>query len=207
MGLREKIQQTLSTKEETSRKTVSINLESELLESVDRIAKEFSKISERNFSRNFIIEEAIKEYVSEAASVLLDLHKVDIGESLEEDEGGSASIEFDLVIYPAHNDGFEETFIGEDCWYSVRIKEDKIPKVKYVAVYRSAPVSGITHYAKVKEISQYMDTNKKIIYFDGPAVQLNNTVQLGATDPNAMRSPRYTTLSKLKNATTVKDLF
>jgi predicted transcriptional regulator len=204
MSLKERIQQTLSTKEEANRKSVSITLEADLLEKVDRVAKSFSKVTEKNFSRNSVIEEAIKEYVAEAGEVLQDIYGIDIGETSEEDTGVT---EFDLAIFPAHNEGFKETFLGEDCWYSVRIKEDKVPKIKYVAVYRAAPISGITHYAKVKEIKQYQDTSKKIIYFEGTAIPLPQTVKLGDTDPNAMRAPRYTTLAKLQSANVVKDLF
>ena len=205
MNLREKIRQTLSTKEEISRKTISISIEADILEQVDRVAKSFSKVSEKSFSRNSVVEEAIKGYVCEATEVLMDMHGIDIRELPEEEHVNN--MDFNLAIFPAHNEGFDETFIGEDCWYSVRIKEDKIPKVKYIAIYRAAPVSGITHYAKVKEIKQYQDTNKKIIIFDGSAIPLSRTIKLGNTDANAMRSPRYTTLEKLLEANVVKDLF
>lgn len=205
MNLREKIRQTLSTKEENSRKTISISIEADILEQVDRVAKSFSKVSEKSFSRNSVVEEAIKGYVCEAAEVLMDMHGIDIRELPEEEDVNN--MDFNLAIFPARNEGFEETFVGEDCWYSVRIKEDKIPKVKYIAIYRAAPVSGITHYAKVKEIKQYQDTNKKIIIFEGSALPLSRTIKLGNTDANAMRSPRYTTLDKLLESNFVKDLF
>lgn len=205
MSLREKIKQTLSAKEESNRKSISINVDAETLDQVDSVAKAFSKISEKNFSRNSIIEEAIKEYLSEAIEILLDTYSIDIGEVPEEDD--TINTEFDLAIFPAHNAGFNSTFIGEDCWYSVRIKEEKVSQIKYVAVYRAAPVSGITHYAKVKEIKQYQDTNKKMVIFDGAAIPLPHTIKLGNTNANAMRSPRYTTIDKLQQANVVKDLF
>ena len=204
MGLREKIQQTLNTREENNRKSVSLIIDSDTLEQVDRVAKAFSKVSEKNFSRNSIIEEAIKEYIVEATDVLLNTYSIDINETNEDD---TISTDFNLAIFPAHNDGFNETFIGEDCWYSVRIKEERIPKIKYVAAYRAAPVSGITHYAKVREIKQYEDTKKKIVIFDGPAIPLPHTIKLGGTDANAMRAPRYTTLEKFQQAQDVKELF
>lgn len=31
--------------------------------------------------------------------------------------------DYDLPILPAHNDGFNETFLEEDCWHDVRIKK------------------------------------------------------------------------------------
>lgn len=203
MTLREKIIKTL-TKEETVRKAVSITLDSELIDRVDKVAKGFTRLSDKTFSRNSIIEAAIKEYIEESEAILSD-KRMDI-EKLEE-ENAVLTDDFDTAIFPAHNDGFEEAFLGENCWYSVRIKESRIPKIKYVAVYRAAPVSGITHYAKVKGIKQYENTGKWIIFFEGSAISLQNTIQLGSTDANAMRSPRYTTLSKLLVANVVADLF
>ena len=203
MTLREKIIKTL-TKEETVRKAVSITLESELIERVDKVAKGFTRLSERTFSRNSIIEAAIKEYIEESEAILRE-KRMDIEEMGE--ESTVLTDDFDTVIFPAHNEGFEEAFLGENCWYPVRIKESRIPKIKYVAAYRAAPVSGITHYAKVKEIKQYENTGKWIIFFEGSAISLQNTIQLGITDANAMRSPRYTTLSKLLLANVVADLF
>ena len=202
MNLHERIKATLKSKEESNRKAISINLDLEMLEKVDKVAKEFSKVGEKNYSRNSIIEMAIQEYINEAEKVLMELN--DNQDSHEEED---AIKEFNLAIFPGYNDGFEETFIGEDCWYPVRIKENKIPKIKYVAIYRAAPISGITHYAKVKEMKQYIDTNKKIIHFDGKAIELPHVIKIGDTKPTAMRSPRYTTLAKLKNAYAVADLF
>lgn len=204
MNLREKIEKTLNTKEESNRKTVSVTLDAAMLEKVDNVAKSFSRVTEKTYSRNSIVELAIQEYIAEAGQVLSDTYGIDIGVEIEEDNDIG---NFDLVIFPAHNDGFNETFLGENQWYSVRMKEDKIPKIKYIAAYRAAPISGITHYAKVKEIEQYKDTEKKIVIFDGTAIKLPQTIKLGETNANAMRAPRYTTLSKLQNAKEVSDLF
>ncbi|MBN1067586.1 hypothetical protein DVW02_06220 [Clostridium botulinum] len=110
-------------------------------------------------------------------------------------------------MFPAHNDGFNETFLGKNCWYAIRIRADKIPKLKYVAIYRAAPISAITHVAEIESIEQYEDTNKKIIYFKDKAIELEQQVKLGDSDANSMRSPRYTTKKKLEKANEVKELF
>ena len=89
----------------------------------------------------------------------------------------------------------------------MRIREDKIPKLKYVAIYRAAPVSAITHWAEIDRIEQYEDTNKKIIYFKNEGVKLEVSVKLGNSDANSMRSPRYTTKEKLLGASEVRNLF
>lgn len=203
MSLRESITNVLNSREEQNKKLISVNLDAALLARVDRVAAGFSRInSTRNFSRNAVIELAVQDYVDEAERVI-----EEYGRNMDSVSEEGADFDYDLAIFPAHNDGFVKAFLGEDKWYSVRIKENKIPKIKYVACYRAAPVSGITHFAKVKEIRPYLDTEKKEILFDGPAIELPEAVKLGATNANAMRSPRYTTLEKLTNAKRVEDLF
>jgi len=114
--------------------------------------------------------------------------------------------EVDLVIFPAHNEGFEERFLGEKRWYPVRIGKDKIKNIKYIALYRSAPVSGITHFAKVGEIKRYEDTDRYLVVLGDP-IKLPETVKLGDTKATAMRTSRYTNLDKLLQANEVADLF
>jgi predicted transcriptional regulator len=203
MSLRDTIEKELDAKEETTKKLISVNLDSELLDRLDRVAQVFTKQnSTRTFSRNYLIELAIRDFVEEAEQVLRE-RGVDIEQFINENREN----DFDLVIFPAANEGFESAFLGEKRWYAVRIREDKIPKIKYVACYRKSPISGVTHYAKVKRIEQYNDTDKKIIYFEGEPVELPQVVKIGEASPIAMRSPRYTTLDKLKRAIEIGELF
>ncbi len=41
----------------------------------------------------------------------------------------------DTIIVPAQKDGFDETFLGEDCWYAIRIAGGMLDKIKYIAAY------------------------------------------------------------------------
>lgn len=204
--IRENIKKVLSNKDEISKKIITVSLDEELITSVDKISKVFSELNKsKSFSRNSIIEMAVKAFVDETTNILSEEYEIDIENELPSSDDNLDN--YDLAIFPAHNEGFEQVFLEENCWYAVRIKNDRIPKIKYVAIYRSAPVSAITHYAKVKEIAQYEDTNKKIIYFEGKAIKLENKVVLGDTDANSMRSPRYTTREKLIKAKDIKQLF
>lgn len=76
-----------------------------------------------------------------------------------------------------------------------------------MVIYREAPISRITHSAKVKAIKQYKHTNKKINYFDGSAIKLPETFILEDINQNAMRSQRDTALKKPTSAKMVADLF
>ncbi len=153
----------LSEKEDLSKKTITINLDSMVLLEVDRLAKAFSKVNPtKTFSRNSIIETSIISFLSESASVLLEEH----GLNVHDDEwlSAEATIEeaYDLLVLPAHNEGFKKAFLGENAWYPFRIREDRIGKINYIAIYRAAPVSGITHYAKVDRITQF--ENRKRLF-------------------------------------------
>ena len=64
------------------------------------------------------------------------------------------------IIVPAQQDGFDEVFLGENCWYAIRVAGGMLPKIKYIAAYRSQPVSAITHYARVSNIKPYGETGK-----------------------------------------------
>lgn len=61
----------------------------------------------------------------------------------------------DTIVIPAQKDGFDEVFLGQHCWYAIRIAGGMLPKIKWIAAYQTSPVSSITHYAPVKSIEPY----------------------------------------------------
>jgi len=212
--LQETIRKTLSrSKEEGSKKQISLVIDERLLQMSDVIIEQFKSLTNGKLvtSRNQLFEKAIDEYVQAASDVLLQDHYINIEEMVEqiekEDESTILSEKWDLVIFPAQNKGFEEVFLGKNQWYSVRIASWRIPKIKYVACYRGAPYSGITHYAKVKEIKPHSDPGKYVIFFDSEPIKLNHTVKLGNSDVMTVRKSRYTSLEKLENANEVYDLW
>lgn len=112
--------------------------------------------------------------------------------------------DFDTVIVPAYEEGFEKVFIGQNCWYEIRIAEENLRKIKYVAVYRTAPTSAITHHAPVDHIEPYGTNGKYKLVLSEPAKALPH--QVGETPPGAMQGSRYTTLKKLLAAKKFTDL-
>jgi len=115
--------------------------------------------------------------------------------------------EIDTIVVPAQEEGFQEAFIKENCWYAIRIHSSMISQIKYIAAYRVAPESAITHYAKVKEIKQWQDTNKYIIYFEEPAKKINPIRLVPKSITKAPQNSRYTSLKKLQKAKTLDDAF
>lgn len=115
--------------------------------------------------------------------------------------------DLDTVVVPAKEEGFNETFIGEKCWYQIRISAAMIPKIKYVAAYQVAPISAITHVAEVDRIEKYKDSDKYILYFKNNAKQIQKITLSGQTKGKAPQAPRYTSYTKLMEANTLDDLW
>ncbi len=130
--------------------------------------------------------------------------------NLNINEGAKSTIdlsEIDTIVVPAREEGFQEVFLGEDCWYAIRMHSSMIPKIKYIAAYQVAPESAITHIASVESIKQWKDTNKYILKFSEPAKAIGpiKLVPKGKVKPPY--SSRYTSYAKLQNAKNLDDAF
>ncbi len=115
--------------------------------------------------------------------------------------------ELDTIVVPAREDGFNEVFLGQDCWYQIPISSAMIEKIKYIAAYETAPVSAINYYAEVANIEKYKDTNKYILHFKNKAIKLGKPIKLGINRNLAPQSTRYTSIDKLLKAKTLEDIF
>jgi len=71
--------------------------------------------------------------------------------------------EYDTIVCPAHQDGFKKEFLGKNRWYAIRISKSVIPRLKYVALYITAPTSKITHYGRIRAIKPWRDSGKYIV--------------------------------------------
>jgi hypothetical protein len=71
-----------------------------------------------------------------------------------------APSEIDTIIVPAREESFKRTFLAENRWHHVRIHPRMLPRIKYIAVYRSAPISAITHVALVRDIARCVNAGE-----------------------------------------------
>lgn len=110
----------------------------------------------------------------------------------------------DTIIVPARKEGFEKVFLGSDCWWSIRIKESKIPELKYIAGYQVAPISAITHVAKIKKIvpSEH-DPGKYKVIFEEAASEIR-PIPLGKI--SKIQGPAYCEFASLQSASNIDDL-
>jgi hypothetical protein len=115
--------------------------------------------------------------------------------------------EIDTIVVPAREDGFQETFMRENCWYAVRIHGTVRPQIKYIAAYQVAPASAITHYASVKSIEPWKDSGKYVLYFAEPAKPIGPLPLVKNGLVHALQGPRYTTRERLLKAKNLDDVF
>jgi hypothetical protein len=111
-----------------------------------------------------------------------------------------------VVVVPAQEEGFQEVFLGQNCWYAIRIGGGKLQQIKYVAGYQTKPTSAVTHYAPVASIEPYGEEEKYKLDFAEAAKPIG-PIPFADAPAGLMQGPRYTTLSRLLAAKKLADLF
>ena len=114
-------------------------------------------------------------------------------------------VQKDTVIVPAQKEGFERVFLGEDCWYAIRISGGMLQKIKYIAGYQTSPVSAITYYAPIDRIEPYGEEGKYKLIFSEKAKPIG-PIPFGDAPKGAMQGPRYTSFTSLQSANKLADL-
>ncbi len=115
--------------------------------------------------------------------------------------------EIDTIVVPAREEGFRETFLGENMWRAVRIHSSMIPKLRYVAAYQVAPVSAITYVAEVARIEPWKDTGKYALYFKEPARKIGPLPLVPGGEVSAPQASRYTSFARVERAKSLDDVF
>lgn len=124
---------------------------------------------------------------------------------IEKNRTGEA-VDFNTVVCAAFEDGFKHAYIENNAWWAIRLSQEAREKLKYLAIYEKAPVAHISHYAEIDRIEPYKDTSKYILYLKNKKTV--KPIKLGTGKKGeAPQAPRYTTLNKLLNAKTVRELW
>jgi hypothetical protein len=118
----------------------------------------------------------------------------------------ASTSENDTLIVPAVQEGFERVFLGESAWWAVRISGGMLHKIKYIAAYRSAPLSAITHVAPVASIEPFGEDGKYKLIFSEPARAIT-PIPYADAPSGSMQGPRYTTYARLLEARKISELF
>ena len=150
------------------------------------------------------------EYVHRFEPFLADVETIDIepvGNAPTQQRRPRDPSDLDTVVVPALVDGFQKVFIGQGRWYAVRISPSMFAQLKFVAVYRTAPVSSITHYAPIRSIEPWQNTGKMVINFSEPAREIGPLKLTKNGRVSHLQGLRYTNSEKLRKATSLDEAF
>ena len=114
--------------------------------------------------------------------------------------------ELDTIVVPARPEGFEETFLGENRWYAIRINASMRDQIQWIAAYQVAPISAITYVAPVRNIDPWGDTGKVVLNFSAPAKEIDPIRLVEGGRRVGVQSPRYTTKARLDSAKDLTEL-
>ena len=110
----------------------------------------------------------------------------------------------DTIVVPAREEGFQKVFIGENQWHAIRIGPGMKDRIKYIAAYRVAPISAVTHVAEIAEVKPYKDTGKYQVLFRAPAQEIRHVpIQRGKAGP---QGPVYVQKDRLLTLATLEDV-
>ncbi len=158
----------------------------------------------------------LNRYRSEGGERLYDFEPFLLDVALTPDATGKDSApgktvdtsDIDTVVVPAQEEGFNETFLGENRWYKVRLHSSMIPKIKHIAVYQVAPVSAITYVAPVESIEPWQNSGKYVLNLSEPARKLPQQIKFVPKGKvKALQNLRYTSYERLMNAKTLEEAF
>ena len=111
----------------------------------------------------------------------------------------------DTIVVAARPDGFQNVFLGENCWYAIRISGGRLNEIKHIAAYQVTPISAVTHVAEIDTIEPYGDKGKYRVNFLSPAQEIDPVrYEVGDSPP---QSPRYVNYKRLFNAKNLTELF
>jgi hypothetical protein len=115
--------------------------------------------------------------------------------------------EIDTIVVPARESGFQEVFLEQNAWWSIRIHSSMLGKIQFIAAYRTAPESAITHVAPVRTIKPYKDSGKYLLEFAAPATPVGPIRLVPGGTIKAPQAPRYTSRARLLAANTLDEAF
>lgn len=197
-----------------SRKMLSVSLDQDQFEMVEKLSLFFSKETNHSFSKNQVVEEAVRAFVDESVNFIFDEYAFDIRnttltEMQQYKQVCTVNIsELDTVVLPVRDDlACKQMLFERQSWNPVQLDREKLQTMKYVAFCFGHPTGAITHYARIKSFALLPgDINKQILHFYPPE-PLGQQLEWREPGVSRLRRPRYTAFALLLEAKSIEELF
>lgn len=195
------------------RKMMSVSLDKDQMELIEKLSLFFSRETNRSFSKNRVVEEAVRAFVEDSASYIaaeydLDIHGVTLTEMQRYKQSSTVDIGvLDTVVLPVRDDeAARESVFSRCAWELSRLDREKLGGMKYAAFYFCSPTCSITHYAPLRSFAPCGgDARRQTIRFGTPE-ELGHTLEWRQAG-GRLRRPRYTAFSLLLEAKSIEELF
>lgn len=134
-----------------------------------------------------------------------DLLPISEGVDFETSDASYEDFEFEKDTIIVHGNRYTLTgpYFQKERGYVIHISPDRLPNLKYIAVYQDSPVCAVTHSARINVIEHVNGYRKQVVFVDGPARPLRKPIPKGVYD---LTFPIYTNHIELDNAVTMDDL-
>jgi hypothetical protein len=112
------------------------------------------------------------------------------------------------IVVPSRDPAFfERVALGEQCWHHIRIHRSKLPQIEYIAIYRTAPISAITHVAPIASIEPWHGSEKYVLHFASPLREIGPIHAMPMGRVKAPQNARYANYDTILQATSLDDIF
>lgn len=197
-----------------TRKMVSVALDADQFEMVEKLSLFFTRELGHNFSKNQVIEEAVRAFADESTDYIFDEYDLDLRNTTLTDLQQYKRIctidisALDTVVLPVRDDESCKKMLFEDRqWNPVQLDHEKLHHLKYAAFCFGNPTGAITHYARIRSyVPAAGDTRKKILHFDPPET-IGERLEWREQGRSRLRRPRYTAFALLLEAKNIEELF
>ncbi len=116
-------------------------------------------------------------------------------------------IKLDVIVCPGQDWGVEKVLLKQNRWYAVEIKREKIPDLKFLAIYEKKPVKAIRYVGKIKKIQPFENSEKYEILLDGPVKSIPPIKRSKKNPSMAPQDRQYTSKKLLDKAEWLEDIF
>lgn len=217
--------QNLKGSKDRQRSPVTVYLDEDTTNELDRITDIINKNTEGTISKSLIVENAVNDFVV----------KFNESESMSRFANGATSIDHLVIIFTSRNDNglYEQRFHGktkngiiiDKRWSAISLGSETIRLIntgiiRFISLYKGMPTQGCEEYAEIDRIElidannlakddpteNIADIGKYRIYIKGDIKKLPHKIDLGTAVASSLMRGKKTTLRKMFTEKTIDKL-